>query len=374
MGRLNFQRTSALIKKEFFQMARDPASFLIAVVMPIILLFVFGTGISLDMNNIKLGLAMEDTSPLSQSFAESLRNSRFFTVTAERNREPLNRMLDNGEIHGYVVIPEYFSRDFFNPGRQAPIQVIADGSVPNTAGFVHNYVRGAWVNWEAIRNQDGSSSGPNITAEPRYWYNEDLQSSFFLVPGTIAVIMTLIGTMLTAVVVSREWEKGTMECLLATPATVGELMVSKVIPNFCLGMGSLFFCTLIAIFIYGVPFRGSVLILGLVSAIFLLAALAIGLFISTITKDQFFASQMSIVSSYLPSFILSGFIFEITSMPYPIQLITYIVPARYYVTALHTIFLAGDVWRLTLFTMGALLTFALVIYSLTYAIFRKRLD
>jgi len=375
MADFSFVRTSALIKKEFLQTIRDPSSILIAVILPLILLFIYGIGISLDISNLQIGVAVEDSSPVVQSFVDSLRRSPYFSVTVAKTSESFHKLLQEEKIHGFVVIPSYFSRDFFDPEKQAPIQVIADGSSPNTSSFVQNYVKGAWLNWVKILDINAASTKrPKITAEPRFWFNEELDSQYFLVPGSIAVIMTLIGTLLTAVVVAREWERGTMESLLSTPVTVSELIISKIIPNFCLGMSSLVFCTLITIFLYGVPFRGSLWVLGLVSAVFLLAALGIGLLISTTFRDQFIASEMSIITSYLPSFILSGFIFEIASMPWIIRIITYFVPARYYVSSLKSVFLAGNVWQLILYDIAALTLFCLVIFFLIAKISRKRLD
>ncbi|MCB1112953.1 MAG: ABC transporter permease [Chlamydiales bacterium] len=368
-------RVKALIKKEFFQMIRDPGSFLIAVILPLILLFIYGIGISLDITNLPIGVAMEDSSPIVQSFVDSLKESRYFSVKVERTSEPFYKELQEGKIRGFVVIPSYFSRDFFSPEKEAPIQVIGDGSIPNTSAFVQNYVRGAWINWVKMQDaQQANRRKPKIGAEPRFWYNEDLNSRFFLVPGSIAIIMTLIGTLLTAVVVSREWERGTMESLLSTPVTIWELIVSKIIPNFVLGLLSLIFCTFVSVYFYKVPFQGSWALLALVSSAFLMAALGVGLFISTLARDQFVASQMSIVSSYLPSFILSGFIFEISSMPLIIRMVTYLVPARYYVSSLQTIFLVGNVWELILYDLAFLLLFCLIVYFAIAKISRKRLD
>jgi ABC-2 type transport system permease protein len=368
-------RMIALTKKEFIQMVRDPSSILIAVVLPLLLLFIYGVGISLDISNLKVGLAMEDSSPLVQSFVEALKESKYFDLVVERTQEPFYKQLRDGEIHGFVVIPSDFSKNFLERGNQAEIQVIADGSSPNTASFVQNYIRGAWSNWALIQEVDsGNTRRPKIKVEPRFWYNEELESHNFLVPGSIAIIMTLIGTLLTSVIVSREWERGTMESLLATQATIGEILFGKLFPNFCLGMISLVCCTLIAVFVYHVPFRGTFLLLMLVSAVFLTTALGVGLFISTLARNQFIASQMSIVASYLPGFMLSGFIFEISSMPTIIQYFTYLIPARYYVTALQTLFLVGDVGRLIVFNLFALSLFAIFIFGVTIKISRKRLD
>lgn len=375
MVNAKISRVIALTKKEFIQIVRDSSSILIAVVLPLILLFIYGVGITLDISNLKVGVVMEDSSPLVQSFVEALKESKYFNIYVERTQEPFYKKLQEGAIHGFVVIPADFSRNVLQPGGQALIQVIADGSMPNTASFVQNYIRGAWINWSLIEDINlGTQKKPKIKVEPRFWYNEELESHNFLVPGSIAIIMTLIGTLLTSVIVSREWERGTMESLLATQATIGEIIISKLIPNFCLGMMSLFFCTFIAVVFYEVPFRGSWWLLVLVSAVFLISALGIGLFISTVARNQFTASQMSIVASYLPAFMLSGFIFEISSMPAIIRYITYLIPARYYVTTLQTLFLVGDVRSLIAYNLVALMIFALVVFSVTIKISRKRLD
>lgn len=356
------RRLKALIVKEFYQIIRDPSSILISFVLPLILLFLYGFGVSLDMDKLRVGLVLEDTAPDALSFAESLLASRYFEVHIARHRDELIEDIVRGKIRGIIVVPSYFSEFRQKKDHIAPIQVIADGSEPNTASFVQNYVQGAWQNWleqEAISSDlQGLSL---VKADPRFWYNEKLESRYFLVPGSLAIIMTLIGSLLTALVVAREWERGTMEALMATPVTIAELVIGKLIPYFLLGMGSMLTSTIFAVVIYRVPLRGSLLLLTFVSAVFLLSALAMGLLISTLARNQFVAAQAGIVTSFLPAFILSGFIFEISSMPLPIRTLTYFLPARYFVSSLQTIFLVGNVWRLIainvlcMFLLGSLL-------------------
>lgn len=327
------------------------------------------------MNHIKIGLVLEDTSPDTQSFAQSLMASRYFTTTVVRNRQELLEPIIRGNIRGIVVIPSYFSSFREKPSSIAPIQVIADGSEPNTASFVQNYVQGAWSNWlreEAVsRNLQGL---PLIQIQTRFWYNEELESRNFLVPGSLAIIMTLIGTLLTALVVAREWERGTMEALMSTPVTIVELIIGKLIPYFLLGMGSMVLCFLVAVYFYDVPFRGSWLLLILVSAIFLCTALGVGLWISSSAKNQFVAAQGAMVAAFLPSFILSGFVFEISSMPWPIRTVTYLIPARYFVTNLQTLFLVGNVWELVLPNLIPMILIGLFFFFLTARKTVKRLD
>lgn len=368
-------RLKALVIKEFFQIIRDPSSILISVILPILLMFLYGFGVSLDINHLKIGLVLEDTSPDAQSFARSLIDSRYFDVTVVRHRHELGDALIRGTIRGIVVIPSYFSQFRNRPYTIAPIQVIADGSEPNTANFIQNYVQGAWQNWlqqEAISQQLTGLS--LIVPQVRFWFNEELESRNFLIPGSLAIIMTLIGTLLTALVVSREWERGSMEALMATPVSIGELILGKLIPYFTMGMTSMILCTLFAVFVYGIPLRGSLFVLAIVTAFFLLSALSVGLLISTLARNQFVAAQAAIVASFLPSFILSGFLFEISSMPFPIRAITHVIPARYFVSALQTLFLVGNIWQLIIINTFYMILFTSVILFITISKTVKRLD
>lgn len=369
------RRLRALINKEFHQIIRDPSSILISIVLPLILLFVYGFGVSLDINHLRIGLVMEDTAPDAQSFARSLMDSRFFEVKVGRHRREFDEAIIRGDIRGIVVIPSYFSQFRNRQDNVAPIQVIADGSEPNTASFVQNYVAGAWQNWLQQEAISSDLQGlPKVDTQTRFWYNEQLESRNFLMPGSLAIVMTLIGTLLTALVVAREWERGTMEALMATPVHISELIIGKLVPYFVLGMGSMLICFIVSVFFYDVPFRGSLLVLTFVSAVFLLAALALGLLISTLAKNQFVAAQAAMVSAFLPAFILSGFIFEITSMPTIIQGITYLIPARYFVASLQTLFLVGNVWKLLLTNLFFMFLFGLIIFIITAKKTVKRLD
>lgn len=370
-----FRRMRALIMKEFFQIIRDPSSILISVVLPLILLFVYGFGVSLDMNHLRIGLVMEDTAPDAQSFAKSLMNSRYFDVKVARHRREFEGEIIKGNIRGIVVIPSYFSQFRQRQDNLAPIQVIADGSEPNTASFVQNYVAAAWQNWLQQESISSDLQGlPKVNIQTRFWYNQELESRNFLMPGSLAIVMTLIGTLLTALVVAREWERGTMEALMSTPVHISELIIGKLIPYFILGMLSMVICFIVSVFFYDVPFRGSLLVLTMVSAVFLLAALALGLLISTLAKNQFVAAQMAMVTGFLPAFILSGFIFEISTMPPAIRWITYLIPARYFVTTLQTLFLVGNVWRLIFINLIFILIYGLIIFAITAKKTVKRLD
>lgn len=274
------------------------------------------------------------------------------------------------------IVPSYFTQYRNRPDKLAPIQVIADGSETNTANFVQNYAQGVFANWLV---QDAISSGlkkelPLITTEPRFWYNEQLESRFFLLSGSLAIIMTLIGSLLTALVVAREWERGTMEALMSTTVGIGELVVAKVIPYFVLGMISMIICVVLSIVFYDLPLRGSFLVLLLVSALFLFCSLGLGLMISTLTKNQVFAYQITLITAFLPAYILSGFLFEIHSMPKWIQLLTYIIPAKYFVQSLQSLFLVGNVWSLILFDLVPIVAIGLIFFLITASKTVKRLD
>jgi len=369
------RRLKALIVKEYYQIIRDPSAILISIILPMILMFLFGYGISLDLNHLRIGVVMEDNSPDAQRFVESITNSRYFDAKIVRDRRELEHDMLSGKIRGYVVIPAYFSKFRENPDLTAPLQIIADGSEPNTANFVRNYITGAWETWLKLEGITDKLQGLSlISVQPRYWYNEELLSHNYLVPGVIAVIMTLVGTLLTALVVAREWERGTMESLMSTPISINEIILGKLIPYYLLGMMSLSICLLMSVYLYDVPFRGSIFLLGVVSTVFLFASLGLGLLISTLSKNQFVASQAAIVSAFLPSYMLSGFIFEISSMPPIIQGITYLLPARYYVTILLSLFLVGNVTRLLIINTIPILVLGLIIYGITSKFLVKRLD
>lgn len=368
-------RLKALVVKEFLQMWQDPSSLLIGIGLPLLLMFTYGYGVSLDLNHLRIGLVLQDNSPQANSFAEALTFSPYFDVTLARDPRELADDLTSGKIRGYVVIPSYFTKWLHSSSKKAPIQVIADGSETNTANFVQNYVLGAWQNWLKIqRITERSKQLSLVEALPRFWYNEQLESRNFLLPGSIAIIMTLIGTLLTALVISREWERGTMEALMSTPVSIVEILIGKLIPYFLLGMCSMIMCFCITVFYYGVPFRGSFWLLCLVTATFLMVSLGIGLFISTSARNQFAASQAALTAAFYPAFMLSGFIFEINSMPLPIRFITNFLPPRYYVSSLQTLFMVGDVWSLLSYNMLIMSLMSLVVFLATARRTVKRLD
>ncbi len=366
------RRLVGLIRKEFFQIVRDPSSIAIAFLMPLVLLLLFGYGVSLDSEHIPLGIVMEKPSADASNFAASFHESRYFRTEHYLDRQDAVNAMLAGKINAILVLKQDFARRI---GSNAPVQLILNGVDENTARIVSGYVDGAFQKWlerdAAIRGQPLEMP---VRIEQRVWFNSELRSRNFLVPGLIAVIMTLIGALLTSLVVAREWERGTMEALLVTPVSMLEVILGKLIPYFILGMGGLALSVAMALWLFDVPLRGSVWLLFATSAVFLITALGMGLFISTIAKSQFVAGQIAIIGTFLPAFILSGFIFDINSMPKIVQLITHVNAARYYVAILQTLFLAGNEWSVILPNTGALLLLCALFFGLTWKNTRKRLD
>lgn len=368
------RRTAALMAKETVQIMRDPATLLIAFILPMLMLFLFGYGLNLDNSQGKIGVALLDDSAPALSLAGAYQNSQWFEVTMARSVQPLEARIVAGDIRGIVVIPQDFGAGFA-AGNPPPIQIITDGSQPNQASFTGAYAAGLHQEWAASEAAlRGAVAEPAIALNPRMWFNTQLLSRWFLIPGAIAIIMTMIGTLLTSLVIAREWERGTMEAMMATPMRMGEFLVSKVVPYSVLALVSMAVCTLVAIFIFGLPLRGSILALMLITIAYLFPALGQGLFISAATKNQFIASQVALLSAFLPTFLLSGFLYEISSMPAPIQALTYIIPARYLIPSLQTVFLAGDIWPLILPNVAILLGFGAIFFTLCLRATKRSLD
>lgn len=368
------RRIWGLVRKETRQILRDPSSVLIAVVLPLILLILFGYGVSFDPRRITIGLVIEQPTPEAASFTASLRNVRFFDIRSARDRRAFEADLVAGRLNGIVVLAADFSQRAAR-GDTAPIQVIVDGSDPNNADLVRNYIQGTWANWleqEAISR--GERTSPPVILEPRVWFNPEVSSHHYLVPGSVAIILTLIGALLTALVVAREWERGTMEALLATPVGIVDLLLGKLVPYFALGLGSMALSVATAVLLFGVPFRGSFLVLALVGAVFLFTALGQGLLLSTVTRNQLAASQGALLSAFLPAFFFSGFVFEINSMPWPLPWISYAVPARYFISSLQTLFLAGNVPGVIAPDLLAMAAIGSVFFALTALQTKTRLE
>lgn len=375
---ISWRRLKALCYKETLQIFRDPSSILIAFILPVVMLLIFGYGINLDSGAIRIGLLLQDHGEESHRLAASFYGSRYFTVIPERSNEQVARDLTDARIRGFVIVPQNFS-ELLNrsssASRSAPLQIVTDGSEPQIAAFVENYAQIAWSDWLQQRSLAlGLSAAPQIEVSPQFWFNPSAESRNFLIPGSITLIMTVIGALLTALVVAREWERGTMETLLASPVTRTEFLLSKLLPYYALGISSLLICVGVATIIMQVPFRGSLLILILISSLFLLGTLGVGLLISTAFKNQFNAAQAALNIAFLPAMMFSGFIYDINSMPVVIRAVTYLFTARYFVTAMQTLFQAGDLGPILLRNSFFLLIAAIVFIGLTAFITPKDLD
>lgn len=369
------RRVRALCVKETRQIVRDPSSWLIAVVIPLLLLFIFGYGINLDSSRLHVGVLLEQQSEEALDFAHTISASPYIQPTISDSRKELVQLMQAGKIRGMVVIPNDFAQNMARAGATAPVQVITDGSEPNTANFVQGYIEGIWQIWQQQRAVDrGEHFEPLIDVQLRYWFNPAAISQHFIIPGAITIIMTVIGAILTSLVVAREWERGTMEALLSTQVTRAELLLCKLLPYYVLGMLAMVLCMLVSVFILGVPYRGSLLLLFLITSLFLLSTLGMGLLISTITRNQFNAAQVALNAAFLPSIMLSGFIFQIDSMPAIIRAVTYVIPARYFVSTLQSLFLAGNIATVLVVNVLFLIASAVMFIGLTALKTKRRLD
>jgi len=367
-------RLRGLIRKEFLQIRRDPSSIAIAFLMPVFLLLIFGYGISLDAEHVPIALVVEQADADTAGLVARFEGSRYFSPILLRDPGLAEEALMERRVSAIVRLRQDFSRRLGRPDG-APIQVIVNGTDANTARLVIGYTQGIWEKWLEQRALDrGSALAAPLRIDQRIWFNSELRSRNFLVPGLIAIIMTLIGSLLTALVMAREWERGTMEALLVTPVTMREVLLGKLLPYFLLGLGGMALSVAMGLWLFGVPLRGSIWLLFGAASLFLLAALGMGLLISTAVKSQFVAGMVAIITTFLPAFLLSGFIFDIGSMPPVVQGITRILPARYFVALLQTLFLAGNVWSVILPNALALAAFAALFLGASRLKLRKRLD
>jgi ABC-2 type transport system permease protein len=367
-------RLRGMVRKETLQILRDPSSIAIAFVMPVVLLLLFGYGVSLDAKHIPVAFVIEQHDAASASFAAAFHQSEYFSPQGFESIQEAEQALSERLVDGIVWLRSDFGRRLFTSGG-APVGVILNGVDANQARITAGYLQGAWQGWlQSYAAAQGQDLRLPVSAEQRVWFNPALRSRNFLVPGLVAVIMTLIGALLTALVVAREWERGTMEALMVTPIRIREILLGKLLPYFVLGMGGMLLSVAMAIWQFGVPLQGSFWLLLAASAVFMLVALAMGLLISTVARNQFVAGQIAILITFLPAFILSGFIFDIGSMPAPIQLITHVVPARYFVAILQSLFLAGDVWPVVLANAAALMVMMLIFFAILRRKARKDLE
>jgi pyoluteorin transport system permease protein len=369
---ISMRRIWSLVKKEARQVVRDPSSIAIGIVLPVILILLFGYGLSLDVTHTPVALVLEDPSPAASELAASFRLSPYFDAQLMTSMRGARELMLARKVDGIVRIRPDFGRRLSQG--DAEVQVLVHGVDANHARIVQSYAQGAVGQWAARRGAEGKEilTGP-VVVQSRLWFNETNESRYFLVPGLIVLIMTLIGALLTSLVMAREWERGTLEALFVTPVRPEEILLGKTIPYFALGMIGFALCLLAAKFLFYVPFRGSVIVLTGASTLYLLVALAIGLLISSAVKSQFVASQITLLVTFLPAVMLSGFLFDLRSMPAAVRMITYLLPARYYVTLLQTIFLAGDIWAVVLPNAAMLAGMMIVLLWLTRRVTQKKL-
>ena len=364
-----WRRIWALTRKESRQVLRDPSSVAIGIVFPLMMILLFGYGISLDVTRVTVAVVDNDASSDSAALVGAFRLSPNFVVRTTRAMSEATGLMLDRQVDGILQIPSDFDRRRHADG--ADVQIIVNGSDANQARIMQAYAAGPVAAWSAA-DPSVASSGAVMVVD-RLWFNEADDSHYFLVPGLIVLVMTIIGAFLTAMVVAREWERGTLEALFVTPMRAGEFLVSKFVPYFGLGMIGFVLCLLAGQFLFHVPLRGSMLLLCLASIVYLVVALGIGLLVSTLVKSQFLASQLAMLLTFLPAMMLSGFIYDLRSMPVVIRGITYALPARYAVTLLQTLYLAGDVDGVIWLNTGVLALMAALLILATRLATRKRL-
>ena len=376
---MSFVRFLAVCRKEFIQILRDARSLFIVVIMPVTLMLLFGYGVSLDLKGLPIYVYDRDGSRQSQDLLKRFQASEYFRIVRTVNNYPaLARALDDDHAKMGIVVPWDFSQRL-RDGRPAQIQALVDATDDNTANVLMSYAQGVVQGYSSdiqldwLRSRGRLLQPAPVSVETRTWYNEDLESSAFIVPGVLALVMSVIGAFLTSLTIAREWERGTMEQLISTPVTLAEIMLGKLVPYFAIGMFDVSVCAFIAIHWFHVPFRGSFLTLLVSSAMFMVVVLSLGFFISVIAKSQFAASQIALLITFLPAFLLSGFLFAIEQMPVALQWITRILPARYYVSVLKKIFLKGTPTALLYPDLVPLAVFAFVLALLATRTFHKRL-
>jgi len=379
MESMSFVRFLAVSRKEFIQILRDARSLFIVVIMPVTLMLLFGYGVSLDLKGLPIYVYDRDASQQSQDLLKHFQASEYFNVVRVVNNYPaLTRALDDGSARMGIVVPWDFSQRL-QDGRPAQVQALVDGTDDNTANVLIGYAQAVVQGYSSdiqldwLRSRGQLAQTAPVSVETRTWYNEDLESSAFIVPGVLALVMSVIGAFLTSLTIAREWERGTMEQLISTPVTLAEIMLGKLVPYFAIGMFDVILCAIIAIYWFYVPFRGSFVTLLVSSAMFMVVVLSLGFFISVIAKSQFAASQIALLVTFLPAFLLSGFLFAIEQMPVALQWITRILPARYYVSVLKKIFLKGTPTAMLYADLVPLAVFSIVLGLLATGAFHKRL-
>lgn len=364
---------TALIKKEFFQIVRDPSSILIAFVLPLMLLLIYMYGVNMDTVRVAIGIKNDDPAVEIQTLVKSFNQSKFVNSYSYDDKDLMYRDIARSKLRGAVIIPNDFSRNL-SQRKTADLLVITDGSEANMANYVQMYPQAIVSQWLQTSKYKYNAQMPLINVDSRYWYNQDINSHYFILPGSLAITMTLIGILLTALVIAREWERGTMEALLSTSVKKIHIVLSKYIPYFTLGMFSMAFSVFMCIVVFKIPFHGNLILLFVFSALFLFANLGIGLFISTKLKDQFLSSQVAITIGFLPALMLSGLIYPINSMPVFFQILTKFLPPRYFVSFIQSEFMAGTVKEIVIINSLYMLILGSILFVAVYKNTQTRLE
>ena len=369
------QRLLALTRKETRQLVRDPSSLAIGILLPIILILIFGYGLSLDVRNAPMAVVLEDSSPTAVQAVSGLQLTPYISPVMLSSMREAEALMHQRRVDGIVRVPGDFSRRL--AAGDATIQLIVHGADANKAGIVLRYASGALAQ-NAVRLADRGAAAAtgvgSVTIEQRLWFNSANTSTWYLVPGLIVLIMTLVGAFLTALVMAREWERGTLEALFVTPVRPVEILLAKIIPYFGIGMLGLLLCLAAARFLFEVPMHGSFIAIVVSAMLYLLVAVGVGLVISSVTRNQFLASQVALISSFLPSLMLSGFLFDLRNVPTVIRIVGHALPATYFMELIRTLFLAGNVWSLIFRNCAILALYAVVLLGVARFVTRKKLD
>lgn len=374
---MNPLRIMAIARKEFYHLIRDYRSLYLAFAVPLILILIFGYALSLDVDNVETVIVDYNQSELSRDFIGKLGASSYFHILAQpRRSEDAIKYLDNDRAKVVMVIPPDFMRSL-NADRETTLQIIIDGSDPNVAGSVRGYLMSFVEQYNqklllSFLNRQGLEKiAMPVDGRIRIWFNEDLESRNFIIPGIIAIIIVVVGALLTALIIAREYENGTMETIKSLPIQAGELLLGKAIPYFFIGVIDVLIAMLLGQILFGVVIKSSFWLMMLATSLYLCVALALGLLISSITKSQTIANQMAILLTYLPSILLSNFVFPIVNMPAVLQGLTYIVPARYYIEILTGIYLRNTGFSYLWPDMAVLALMLVVLTTINYVLLKK---